>query len=357
VAERSPRGRGRAIALALSMAWRADPWRATGVGAGMISLAGAGPATALFVREIVNRAVAHDAGGATIAALSLGAVNLVLIVVAWTGFKLRQTLGDKTLLAFDSRLIEALAAVPDVEHHERPDLLDEIELLRQGRWGLSGSVDAIMNAAYVMLHLLLTAALLARLSPWLLALPAFAIPSLLTSARAEGLMQRHLDANAEPFRRADHLFQLATTPAPAAELRVFGLAGEIGRRFDATWAGPIADRDRVNLRRNMLSSAGWLVFGLGFVGALALVGHRVTTGQATVGDLVMAMTLASEVNAQILQMVAITTWMFTALKNVGRYLSIVDPGGGTAAGDAAADAGGTGRAQAGQVSQAALRLR
>jgi len=314
----------RSIGLAVSMAWRADPWRATGAGLGTISLALAGPAVALGVRYIVNRSIVHDVRGATTGAAVIGLVTLALMLVAWSGFALRQTVGDKTLFAFDRRLIEVLGEVPDVEHHERPDLLDKIELLRQGRWGLRSSIDAVVNTAYVLLHVVLTAVVLGRVSPWLLLLPAFALPSLWTAARAEGLTQRHLDAHAESFRRGDHFFMLATAAAPAAEVRVFGLAPEFRRRFRAVWASPIADRDRVNIKRNALSTAGWLVFGLAFVGALALVGHRVATGHATVGDLVLTMTLAGEVNGQVLQMVAITSWLFSSLKHVDRYIDLVN---------------------------------
>src|SRR5206468_5439707 len=100
---------------------------------------------------------------------------------------------------------------------------DQLELLRLQRGAFGGSPAAVVQLTSFVLQLVGTAVLLARLDARLLLLPVFGIPSLLTSARAEIMRQRAIQGTAENVRRARHLFELATMPAPAKELRIFGL--------------------------------------------------------------------------------------------------------------------------------------
>jgi ATP-binding cassette subfamily B protein len=329
VEKRSVRERLRPLGLVLTTSVRADPVRALGSCAATLCSELWGLVFAIAFRAITDRAVARDVMGTTRAGVALGLGTIVMVGLAWTGIKLRFTLEDKVLLAFDVRISEALGRAVTVEHHERPDLLDEVELLRASRGMLSQATSSTVYTAGIVVHLVSTGLLLGQISPWLLLLPISALPSLWAAQREQQLVIDHQERTAEPARAADHLFTVATSGAAAGELRLFGVGPELRRRFDATWADMVADRDRTHRRRLLLGTLGYASFGLGFTLALALVAGRAADGQATIGDLVLALTLAAEVNARVTASVGLVTWMQQCLKTVRRYLRILDHAVGT----------------------------
>ena len=189
--------------------------------------------------------------------------------------------------------------MPGLEHHERADYLDEIELLRTQRDQLSSSVQAVVMNIGMLARVGGTLALLGTVHPALVLLPLFGIPSLLTAATAERRRQRTMEAIAEPLRVTRHLLELTTTAAPAKELRLFGLGPVLVGRHRALWQELDQIQDRTARRNALLSMTGWSVFGIGFVGALAIVAERAINGQASPGDVVLALTLAGQVNSQV----------------------------------------------------------
>ena len=72
-------------------------------------------------------------------------------------------------------------------------------------------------------------------------------------------------------RLAGHLYQLATTAAAGKEVRVTGIGPRLVADRRASWErfyGPVARTRTVSAAWHTL---GWLVFGLGFVGAVVYV--------------------------------------------------------------------------------------
>jgi ATP-binding cassette subfamily B protein len=97
---------------------------------------------------------------------------------------------------------------------------------------------------------------------------------------------------AEAFRLQRHLFDLATAAGSGKEIRVAGAGPSLAARQAAVWDEMVAGRLRARLRAAAWKAAGWALFTLAFVGALALVVELARTGAATAGDVVLTLTIA-----------------------------------------------------------------
>ncbi|HEX2186324.1 MAG TPA: ABC transporter ATP-binding protein, partial [Chloroflexota bacterium] len=164
----------------------------------------------------------------------------------------------------------------------------------------------------------------AALHPALALLPLFGIPSLVASAKAARIRRRLEEGVAEHRRLETHLQSLAWDAWPGKEVRVFGLTDELLQRHERTRA--VVDRleDRESLKATLLSGAGWLVFAAGFVGAIAFVVAEAAAGRATVGDVVLALTLAGQVNGSVADLAATVGWASRSLAVAERYLWLTE---------------------------------
>ncbi|MEY2397506.1 MAG: ATP-binding cassette, subfamily bacterial [Actinomycetota bacterium] len=280
--------------------------------------------SALWLRNLVNAVVAHDQSRATTAVVILGLCAVASVSAGLGSFNMNMVLREKVGELMDRRVMALTMAVPGLEHHERADYLDEIEILRTQRDQLSSSVQAVVLNIGMITRMVGTVGLLAALHPALVMLPLFGVPSLLAAASAERRRQKVLEECAEPMRVTRHLLETATTAAPAKELRLFGLGGELTVRHRSLWREMDKRQDHMARVAGTLSALGWAVFGVGFAGALALVAHRAIAGEAGPGDVVLAITLASQVNGQVAGVVEMATWLISGLRTVGRYLWLVD---------------------------------
>jgi ATP-binding cassette, subfamily B, bacterial len=305
-------------------AFQADPLRAAlNLGIAVVEPI-AGVLSAIWLRNLVDAIQHHNSATATHAAVIMGLCALAGVCAGWGGFNLNMVLREKVGELMDRRVMGLTLAIPTLEHHERADYLDEIEILRTQRDQLSSSVHAVVLNIGTLFRIGGTVGLLATIHPLLVLLPLFGIPSLITAATAEQRRQRVLERCAEPMRVTRHLIETATTAAPAKEIRIFGLNPTLVGRHRTLWREMDVIQDRTARLAALLSALGWGVFGIGFAGALTLVAHRALSGQASVGDVVLAITLAGQVNQQVSGVVQMATWLISGLKTTGRYLWLVD---------------------------------
>jgi ATP-binding cassette subfamily B protein len=308
----------------LKVAFEADPLRATlSIVLNIIS-ALASVLSSVWLRDLTNAAVHHHMGDVWRAAAGEGITVAAAVFAGWTGFTLSMALREKTGALLDQRLIELTAGIPGLEHHERPDYLDKIEVLRRQRDQLASASEAIVQNIAVLVGVFTTVGLLASLHPILILLPLFGIPSIIAGAKSEQLRQKAADDTAEGMRVTRHLLELATTAGPGKELRIFGLGRHLIDRHHQVWHDTDLVQDKAQVKATLMSGSGWMVFGLGYVGAIALVAERAVQGHGDVGSVVMAITLAAQVNQQVAGAVGMMTWMLSSLKTVGRYLWLVD---------------------------------
>ncbi|HEY0000161.1 MAG TPA: ABC transporter ATP-binding protein [Actinoplanes sp.] len=260
--------------------------------------------TALTLRAAVNAIVAGDTRAVVIAAAGAA---LTVAAIAYLGIldtTLLFTLVEPIGLLHVGRQIQAdIAGLDGLEHLERTDFLDRVTLVQGAGWQLAFGAWIAVDVVFSAIKLVLMLALLGAVSPWLLLLLVFAsVPLWFDRLGQRGVSQAETDT-AEEFRLQRHLFNLATEAAGGKEIRVAGAGDELARRQAQAWDAAVQGRIKSRLRAAAWKMAGWAVFTAGFTGGLAMVVYRVAHGQGSVGDIVLAITIAVTLRDSIQQTV------------------------------------------------------
>ncbi|NLF03806.1 MAG: ABC transporter ATP-binding protein [Actinomycetales bacterium] len=265
----------------------------------MLAQCAAMPLAAPALAILTDAAVAGDGVRAGWAAVAVAVLAVLALTAGHFAHVFYFELGERVQLAVERDLIDLANGSAGLEHHERPDYADRLRVLRQELdWAGWTSMEILFSAVGLAVGVSITATLLATLDPVLLLLPAFAIPSLLLGRKAEALMGDAREAAAPHTRRLRHLVRLATDAGPAKEVRACGLGGELRERQRATW-GQATDILVAGERRSaLLQVSGQLVFAVAYIAATLLVVRSVVAGRGTVGDVVLVISLAAQVNQQ-----------------------------------------------------------
>jgi ATP-binding cassette, subfamily B, bacterial len=317
------RRRLRAVAHMAGIAWRADR---AGV---LLTLAGGVLGTALVLRvlalrSLVDAAVDQNLRGAIIGAVWLAVIGMVDRINNNYGFQRRVILQERTDLEVDRHLMRITSELPGLEHHERPEFAQQMEMLRQDRGLLSNIVPVVYYFLESLIRLVASVVVLATIAAPLALLPLLAVPGIWATRRAWRIEARTRESLVEYWRRAGHLFELATTPGPAKEARLLGLRSRLPSMFESDYRSAGRAWSLANAKQLGLESLGRLLFGLGFVGSLVLVAVRAASGRASAGQVVVAFQVAGEVSRQLATTVDTVGWFGQVGVAAGRYLCISD---------------------------------
>ena len=140
--------------------------------------------------------------------------------------------------AMQARLIDAVSAPPGIEHLENPEVLDRLASARGDLMGYQPA-DAPMTLVGLLGSRLsgVGACLVIGLFRWWLGLILLVVwlvvqRPLMSMVADRGAVYR---AASEPLRRSWYLLGLTWRPAPAKEVRVFGLADWLLRGYRGAW--------------------------------------------------------------------------------------------------------------------------
>ncbi|WP_431923668.1 ABC transporter ATP-binding protein [Micromonospora wenchangensis] len=208
-------------------------------------------------------------------------------------------LAELDVLHVHQELMDATNGTPGMAHFERSEFADKITVLEQDVEQLRVGLQAVLTGVGLAVAMTLTSVVLAVLHPLLLLLPLAAVPPLLAGRWAERMVNRAREAGAESTRRAAGLFGLATDAAAGKELRVFGLTGEVRRRHRGHWQDATRRLWRAQLVASLVRMTGQLAFAAGYVLAVLLILRDAVAGRRGVGDVVLVVTIAAQVNQQV----------------------------------------------------------
>ena len=178
---------------------------------------------------------------------------------------------DKVTIALESHVARLQASVATIAHHERPDYLDRLAVLRDQVFVLDHMYMSLFSTCGWILRLGVTVALLMSIHPALVLLAVFALPTVLTSTWRPAVERAAQERGAPVERLARHLFTLATTAPPGKEVRVTGIGERLVAERRAAWErwyGPVA---AARWGSAVWHTLAWAVFGGAYVGAIVFV--------------------------------------------------------------------------------------
>ena len=233
--------------------------------------------------------VALAAGGLAVSA----ALTWVLRVVS---DRTQRRFRDRVTIALESHVATLQASVATVEHHERPDYLDRLAVLRDQVFVLDHMYMSLFTTCGWLLRLVVTIGLLASVHPALALLAPLALPTVLASTWRPAVERAAEEAGAQAQRLARHLFDVATTAPPGKEVRVAGIQGRLARERRAAWQrwyGPVS---AARWGTAAWHTVGWAVFGVAYVGAVTFVAFGT---DASPGAVLLVLAAGSRLSAYI----------------------------------------------------------
>ena len=212
---------------------------------------------------------------------------------------LRIDLGERVDLVLTREVYATAARIPGIEHFERSDYLDRLVLLRKGGRSLAASCWSATEMLASFLSLALSLWLLASVQPALMLLAVLGVPPLVLARRGQRLVRAALDANAEATRRELKIHDLCVQPDPAKELRISQSWRRLSDTADELWMQMSRREDRARVRGAVWQMLGWACFGIGFGAAMIIATRLATSGTASLGDIVLVISLATRLRGQI----------------------------------------------------------
>jgi len=254
------------------------------VAAFLLSLAAALPDAllALWLALLGRGVLEGDRRLLGVAATGLALSAAATWVLRTVDARVQRRFRDKVTIALEAHVARLQASVQTVAHQERPEWLDRLTVLRDQVFVLDHMYMSLFSIAGWVLRLAVTVGLLVSISPWLAALAAFALPTVLTSAWRPAVERRAQERGAASSRLARHLFTTATTAPPGKEVRVTGIGDRLAADRRAAWErwyGPLA---RARWSSAAWHSLAWAVFGAGYAGAVVVVASVLDAGPAAV---------------------------------------------------------------------------
>ena len=248
---------------------------------------------ALWLGLLVGGIVDGNDRRITVAAVGLALSATATWYLSVLSQRVQRRFRDRIAIALESHVARLQASVATIEHHERPEHLDRLAMLRDQVFALDHMFMSLFSTLGWLFRLVITGVLLASVHPALVLLLLCAVPAFVTSTWRPAVERRVEESVVSNSRLARHLFVLGTTAPPGKEIRVTGSEQWLQRERHAAWQrwyDPVA---KVRLATALWHSAVWALFGAGYVTAVVYVAAVLDRGVADVVLVVAAGTRLS----------------------------------------------------------------
>ena len=305
---------------ALGWGWRAAPGWLVYTGALLVAGAVTSVLYPVGLALVIDSALAHRPDGVLFGVLLVAFLYTVSWALAMLAGSAGAVLSDRTSCYLTAHIAEQLHAVSGVDHLERHAYLTELDLLQQNLRLLGNAPRQILLVIQVLVRTLGIVVILAVIYPLLGVLPLAALFPVAGERLSVWLRQRSDERLAADRRLANELFELATSAGPAKELRVFGVTGPLRDRHRELSRRVFSGTARASVLGGLCGAAGWLLFAGAFVAGIAVVVVRAADGTASVGAVVLAVTLVQRAQLQVGQAAAAIGQLLTTARTARRLL-------------------------------------
>ncbi|NNE73428.1 MAG: ABC transporter ATP-binding protein [Acidimicrobiales bacterium] len=246
---------------------------------------------ALWLKILVDGLVDDSRSTVIAAALALAASATATWYLGVLSQRVQRRFRDRIAIALESHVARLQASVPTIEHHERPEYLDRLAMLRDQVFTLDHLFMSLFSTMGWMFRLVIVAVLLASIHPVLALLLLCSVPAFYASTWRPAVEREVEESVISNTRLARHLFDLGTTAPAGKEVRVTNSGQwltEHRREVWEDWYRPVA---RVRWGTAFWQSAVWAIFAAGYVGAIVYVTSVLDRG---VGDVVLVVAAGTQ---------------------------------------------------------------
>jgi ATP-binding cassette, subfamily B, bacterial len=251
---------------------------------------------ALWLMVLGNAAVNHRPTLLLVAAVGLGASATATWFLMTVSVRVQRRFRDKVTIALEAHVARLQASIVTLTHHERPEILDRLSMLRHQVFVLDHMYMSLFTTCGWILRLAVTAALLASIHPALVLLLLFALPTVYTSTWRPAVEREVQQRAAQPDRLARHLFVTATTASPGKEVRVTRIGQRLIDERRRAWERGFTPIASVRWRTAGWHALAWAIFGAAFVGAVVFVAWGL---RASAGSVLLVLAAGSRLSAYI----------------------------------------------------------
>jgi ATP-binding cassette, subfamily B, bacterial len=256
---------------ALKRGYDAEPWLLA-VAFGLSLLAALPDALmALWLKFLADGVAGHRRGLTLAASLGLGLSAAATWFLRVISDRTQRRFRDRVTVALESHVAKLQASVATIEHHERPEYLDRLSVLRNQVFVLDHMYMSLFSTCGWFLRLGVVLALLMSIHPALALLAIFALPAVFASFWRPGVERVAEERGAASNRLARHLFDLATTAPPGKEVRVTRIGPRLVKQRREAWEHGYRDLAAARRSTAVWQSLAWAIFGLAYAGAVVFV--------------------------------------------------------------------------------------
>jgi ATP-binding cassette subfamily B protein len=276
----------RSLVRTFRLGYRAEP-RLLGLSLGLALLMMLPDALlALWLKFLVDGVLHHQRGRVIIAGVGLAVSVTATWYLSLLSQRVQRRFRDRVAIALESHVAHLQASVPTIEHHERPEYLDRLAMLRDQVFALDHMFMSLFSTLGWLFRLAITAALLGSIHPVLVLLMLFALPAFWVSTWRPGVERRVEESVIANTRLARHLFVLGTTAAPAKEVRVTNTGEWLATESRAAWKRWYAPVSNVRWTTAAWHTLAWAIFAGAYIVAVVFVATGLDRG---VGDVVLVL--------------------------------------------------------------------
>jgi ATP-binding cassette subfamily B protein len=251
---------------------------------------------ALWMMLLANGVVKHDRNLALAAGVGLGVSAAATWFLKVISDRTQRRFRDRVAVALESHVARLQASVATIAHHERPEYLDRLSMLRDQVFVLDHMYASLFATSGWILRLGVTIALLMSIHPLLALLAVFALPTVLTSTWRPGVERAAEERGASANRLARHLFNLGTTAPPGKEVRVTRIGDRLVSERRAAWERWYKPVAAARWSSALWHSLAWAIFGAAYVAAVVFVASR---PGATAGQVLLVLAAGARLSAYI----------------------------------------------------------
>ncbi len=231
-----------------------------------------------------------------VAALGLAVSATATWLLNTVSTRAQRRFRDKVTIALESHVAQLQATVTTIAHHERPEYLDRLSVLRDQVFVLDHMYMSLFSTSGWILRLVVTIVLLMSIHPALVLLAVFALPTVFTSTWRPAVERAAHEQAAQANRLARHLFTLATTAAPGKDVRVTGIAERLVSQRRQAWERAYARISSARWGSAIWHTLAWAIFGSAYVGAVVFVASVL---RAAAGDVLLVLAAGARLSTYV----------------------------------------------------------